>query len=85
MEVSKKTKRLNLLNSKDVARLLSISPRTFRRRMAENGWTEGYGFFKSNGKWYIREEDLDKIIQLMEEGWIQKRYQHRNNVLERTF
>lgn len=85
MDVSKKTRRLNLLNSSDVAKLLSISPRTFRRRMSENGWADGHGFFKIAGKWYIREEDLDKLIGLMEEGWIQKRYQHKNSVLERTF
>lgn len=83
MEESRK--RLKLLNSADVAKLLRISPRTFRRRMAESGWSEGHGFFKVAGKWYIREENLDKLIELMEEGWIQKRYQHKDSVLGRTF
>lgn len=80
--MKEKSKHSTLLNTAQICERLAISPRTLNRRLIEEGWLEGYGFFKFRRGWYIREEDLELIIQGMENNFIRARYARKpkNNV-----
>lgn len=68
-----------VIRGREIAYRLGISLRTFSRRMRDE-WREGYGFFKDGRDWCIREDGLDKVIAGIEEGWIQRKYQHADHV-----
>lgn len=75
-----KDKHCTLLNTAQICERLAISPRTLNRRLIEDGWQEGYGFFKYRRSWYIREDDLDIIIQGMENNFIRGRHVRKSKI-----